>query len=120
MSRFNFTMDHIVVLLFLQGTDLRFGQDFTGFSDMTLQGGQAFLKRLQIPPQPDRPDAGGREMKMPRLRNSLDTRNCPNAGCSMANAATAASVASSTRFLGLGLRRLASMRVSSPPVSIAD
>jgi len=38
----------------------------------------------------------------------------------MANAATAISVASSTRFLGLGLRRLASIKASIPIPSPTD
>jgi hypothetical protein len=54
------------------------------------------------------------EMKMLRLRNSLDTRTCPKAGCSMANAATAIAVASSTRLLGWASHRVLPHQGQSP------
>jgi hypothetical protein len=36
MSRFNLAMGHIIVLFLLQRTNLFFGQNSTGFRDMTL------------------------------------------------------------------------------------
>src|SRR6185312_11088632 len=44
MSGFNLAMSNIVVLLLLQSSDLRFGQNFARFGDMTLQGCQTLLE----------------------------------------------------------------------------
>lgn len=44
MSRFNFTMGYIIILLLLQSTNLRFSQNSARFRDMTLQGDQTVLE----------------------------------------------------------------------------
>jgi hypothetical protein len=54
---------------------------------------------------------------MPRRRNSLAARSCPQLGCSSANATTAASTSGATRFLRLGFEREISASANSPPRS---
>jgi hypothetical protein len=47
----------------------------------------------------------------------LETRTCPQVGCSIASATTAASISGATRFLRIGFLRLISCSASSPPLS---
>ncbi len=53
------------------------------------------------------------------LRSSLLARTWPWAGCSMAYATTASSIAGSIRFFRFGFRRLISTSASTPPSSTA-
>ena len=80
---------------------------------------QTFLKGLYVIPEPYRPYPSG-DTRMPFLRNSLDTRTCPNAGLSMAICTTACSMCSSSRFFITGFFREISCKASSPPCSYSS
>jgi hypothetical protein len=99
----------LLLLGFLHGANLLLGQHHAlvlrqaGFQSLQTPP----RERLQVVADPDAAHAC-RETNCPRLVSSLATRTCPKAGHSIVISMTAFSIAGSTRFFTIGLRRLIS------------
>ncbi len=111
MGGVDLAVGQIVILFALQGHHLRFGEHRPRLGNVLLQGAEPRRSQTQRTPEA--------ETNTPRLRSSLDTRTWPQAGCSRAISQMVASVASSTRFLRFGLRRVGSSNACRPPSATA-